>query len=247
LERIDQAIVEVFSQDKNYQERTIKEAVLQEVLESPEEYLYHTAGYLLGLRHDSRSIPILDEIIEKGNRKWKMRAVKALSTLRDEDCASPLVKALIMDRGKLHREARRALQNLGPLAESAWLEALNHPDNHIRWEAAHGLGQIGDARAAPTLAEGLYDENYVVRWTTANVLSRLGEQGVTAILFVLSSHEMSESFLQAAYHALHRNTSPKIRERIKPLLEVLNNSILKESISCVAQDVLLDWKKERSN
>jgi len=175
-----------------------------------------------------------------------MRAIKALSTLKDEKCASPLIKVLIMDRGKLHREARRALQNLGPLAESVWLEALNHPDSHIRWEAAHGLGQIGDARAAPTLVEGLFDESYVVRWITANVLARLGEQVIPATLSVLCSHEISEPFRQAAYHALHGCTSPRIREHIKPLLDALSGSDSKEPVSSVAQRLLVEWKKVSS-
>ena len=244
-ERIDQAILEVFTQDETMDEKPIKDAVLHEALVHPEDRLQYAAAYILGLRYDPRSIPILARIIDKGNRKWKLRAVKALSTLKDKDCAQPLMKALTSDRGKLHREARRALQNLGSLAESAWLEALNHPDSHIRWEAAHGLGQIGDSRAAPTLAEGLFDESYVVRWASANVLAKMGEKGVPAILSVLCSHEMNQPYRQAAYHALHEIKSLQIRKRIILVLEALNDSTTKERISCVAQNVLLDWENER--
>ena len=244
-ERIDQAILEVFTQDETMDEKPIKDAVLHEALVHPEDRLQYAAAYILGLRYDPRSIPILARIIDKGNRKWKLRAVKALSTLKDQECAQPLVKALTSDRGKLHREARRALQNLGSLAESAWLEVLNHPDNHIRWEAAHGLGQIGDSRAAPTLAEGLFDESYVVRWASANVLAKMGEKGVPATLSVLCNHEMDEPYRQAAYHALHEIKSLRVRKRIMLVLEALNDSTRKEQISCVVQNVLLDWENER--
>lgn len=244
-ERIDQAILEVFTQDETMDEKPIKDAVLHEALVHPEDRLQYAAAYILGLRYDPRSIPILARIIDKGNRKWKLRAVKALSTLKDQECAQPLVKALTSDRGKLHREARRALQNLGSLAESAWLEVLNHPDNHIRWEAAHGLGQIGDSRAAPTLAEGLFDESYVVRWASANVLAKMGEKGVPATLSVLCNHEMDEPYRQAAYHALHEIKSLRVRKRIMLVLEALNDLTRKEQISCVVQNVLLDWENER--
>jgi HEAT repeat protein len=244
FERIDQAIVEVFIQDEDNLERAAKDAVLYEALESSGEYLDYAAAYILGLRHDPKAIPILAEIIDKGNRKWKLRAVRALSTLKNKDCSVPLMKALTTDRGKLHREARRALQNLGSLAETVWLEALNHPDRHIRWEAAHGLGKIGDARAAPTLAEGLYDESYVVRWASANVLASLGEKGVPATLAVLCSHEISEPFRQATYHALHGIKSLRARKKIMPVLYALNDSTGKERVSYVARDVLLDWEEE---
>jgi HEAT repeat protein len=245
LERIDQAIVEVFTQDETLDEKSIKDAVLHEALDNPEGHLQYAAAYILGLRHDPRSIPILGGIIDNGDRNWKLRAVKALSTLKEKACAQLLMKALVMDRSKLHREARRALQHLGPLAESVWLEALNHPESHIRWEAAHGLGQIGDARAAPTLAEGLFDESYVVRWATAHVLAQLGGRGVPATLTVLSKHEMGEPFRKAAYQALHGITSPQIGERIKPVLDAINNSSSKTTVSCVAQKVLLDWEMEK--
>jgi len=246
-ERIDQAIIEVFTQDETVDEKPIKDAVLHEALVHREDRLQFAAAYILGLRYDPSSIPVLADILDKGNRKWKLRAVKALSTLKEKDCAQPLMKALASDRGKLHREARRALQNLGSLAESAWLEALNHPDHHIRWEAAHGLGQIGDSRAAPTLAEGLFDESYVVRWASANVLATLGERGVPATLSVLCNHEMNESFRQAAYHALHGIKSLQVRKRIMLVLEALNDSAKKEYISCIAREVLLDWKKENDD
>jgi HEAT repeat protein len=199
----------------------------------------------LGLRHDPRSIPILSEIIDKGNRKWKLRAVKALATMKDADCARPLMNALIAERGKVHREARRALQNLGSLARSVWLDALDHADHHIRWDAALGLGRIGDHRAAPTLAEGLYNESYAIRWSTANVLAQLGEPGVPAVLSVLSKREMEEPFRQAAYQALHGINSLEIRKQIMPVLEALSNPSPKTPVSHVAQNLLLDWENRK--
>ncbi len=242
-ERIDQAIVEVLTQDENNDENPIKDSVLHEALAHPEDQLQYAAAYLLGLRYDPRAISILAEIIEKGSNKWKLRSVKALATLKVKDCAEPLMKALVLDRGKLHREARRALQKMGQLAESVWLKALNHSDSHIRWDAACGLGQIGDARAAPTLAEGLFDESYAVRWAAANVLAQLEERGVPATLSVLTVRTINQSSRQAAYHALQGITSPRIHERLLPLLEALCSSTSSVTVPSVAQRLLMEWER----
>ena len=242
LERIDQAIVEIFTQDETIDEKPIKDAVLHEALVHPEDRLQYAAAYILGLRHDPKSIPVLAEIIEKGNRKWKLRAVKALSVLKDKDCAQPLMQALTSDRGKLHREARRGLQNLGSLAESTWLEALNHPDSHIRWHAARGLGEIGDARYVMILAEGLRDENYAVRWATADVLTRLGVQAIAATLTMLTRHKLDEPFRRAACHALYGITSQKTRKRLKPLLDALHGLTPSVEAPVAAQRLLMEWE-----
>ena len=132
---------------------------------------------------------------------------------------------------------------MGPRAKAVWLDALDHPDKHIRWEAAHGLGRMGDSRAALTLAEGLLDENYVVRWISANVLARLGEEGSLSILCVLRNNQLSKAVLQAAYHALNDTSSSKNRERIVPLLNILIGSASSETISAAAGQLLNEWEK----
>ena len=50
---------------------------------------------------------------------------------------------LVEGEPELHRQAGRALMNLGEAARGTWLAVLDHPDSHIRWHAARGLGQIG--------------------------------------------------------------------------------------------------------
>jgi HEAT repeat protein len=109
--------------------------------------------------------------------------------LKDERCGPPLIKALALERGELHHAAHRALQDLGPLAESAWLEALHHPNDHVRWHAARGLGSIGNVRGALMLAEGMRDKSELVRWATADVLAHMGAPAVPAVLTILSHHK----------------------------------------------------------
>jgi len=240
--RIDLSIIEVFLIDEHEFETVIKEEVLSQALEDPEPKMRQAAAYIAGMRGDIRAVPILAETIRTGNRDWQLRAVKALAVLGDESCVLPLVSALTMNREKLHREARRALIGMGELAEPAWVDLLKHPDSHIRWEAARGLGDIGDARAAPILVEGLLDSNYAVRWATADVLARLGESAVPAMLKFISYRIMTERSRQAAYHALHGIKSRETRARLEPLLNALRNSTASGEVSTIAHRLLVEWE-----
>jgi HEAT repeat protein len=243
LERIDQAIIEVFTQDERGWEKCEKESALMVGLNESDLLMQQACAYLLALRGDVQAIPFLADTVKNGTRNWQLRAIKALEFLNRERCAQPLLTALFMNRDELHREACRALHNLGQLARPAWVNALNHPDKHIRWEAAHGLGQIGDARAVDILAEGLLDENYAIRWATVDVLVHLGARTIPSVLTILSRCTLNELSRQAAYHALHGILSASTHERIKPLLDALKGPVPDIEARTIAQRLLLEWKK----
>jgi HEAT repeat protein len=241
-ERIDQSLIELFTQDENDWEISMKETALQKALEDPEPLVRYASSYLLGLRGDLQAIPVLDEAIESGIKEWQLRAVRALAVLKDTLCGPPLLKLLISGRGELHREAGRALRGLGELAKSTWVEILDHPNNHIRWHAARGLGEIGDVRYSMILAKGLRDKNYVVRWATADVLAKLGEKAVPSTLTMLTHHKLDKQFCQAAFHALHGITSPRVQERLKPLLDALRGPAASVEAPLLAQRLLTEWE-----
>ncbi len=242
-QRIDQSIIEIFIEDVSEEDKSIKESALVSGLNDLIPQVQQTAAYLLGLRGDERAIPVLSEALGSGSKDWQLRAIRALESIGDERCGPPLLKALIVDRGEVHREAGRALNHLGRKVESTWLEALNHSDNHIRWHGARGLGIIGDAKYAETLAEGLLDENQVVRWATADVLAQLGVRAVPATLRIISQGKLNEQSRQAAYHALHGISSRQIQKRIKPLLDALHGTAASIEAPSVAQHILMEWEK----
>ena len=242
-QRIDQSIREVFLEDESEEDKTIKETALLSGLGDLIPQIRQSSAYLLGLRGDSHALPVLSDTLDTGSKEVQLRAIRALESVQDERCGPPLLKALIKDRGEVHREAGRALNRLGHLVESTWLEALDHPDNHIRWHGARGLGKIGDARYAYKLAEGLLDENQLVRWATADVLTKLGTKAVPATLTIISQCELNEQSRQAAYNALHGIMSRQIQARIKPLLDALRGPAASIEAPVIAQHLLMEWEK----
>jgi HEAT repeat protein len=239
--RIDNAICEAFVTDTSDEDRELKLIVLREGMAHSDARLRYAAAFLLGLRKDPRAVPILDEAIDAAEPQLQLRAIHALALLKDESCGRPLIKALAKDRSILHQAANRALHDLDTAAGPAYLEALNHPNRHIRWHAARGLGHIGDARCVDVLVEGLYDDNQSIRWATARVLADLDRLAVPAILNVLIQHTLTEPLREAGFHAMNSMPSTQTRERLRPLLLVLRSATTSMQASAIAHHLLADW------
>jgi hypothetical protein len=223
-ECIDETIIAVLSEDEYVWEAAIKDSVLREALKAADERVGQAAAFLLALRGDVDMIPALDKVIDEGKMVWKLRAIRGLAALNDERCAPALIKAITMDRDVYHRAAVEALRKLGPKAEPAWQAALNHPNSHIRWHAAYALGVLGDARGVQLLAEALFEEDSNVRWASVEVLTRLGELALPAILKALSSRASMGPGRQAIFQALKGAAfhSPEAQARLKPLFDCLH-------------------------
>ncbi len=245
VDKLEPAIVDTFVIDESQVETEIKQAVLLEALEGPIN-IRRAAAYLMGLRRDGRALPVLDEIvgdrIERGEAiAWQLRAIEALAALGDPDGAPILGRALTMGRGAIHQAASKALRELGEAAEPVLLDALSHPNSHIRWHAARALGQIGDPRGADILAQGLLDENQAVRWATASVLAGLDAAAIPSILRVLVRHPLNEPLRQAIYHALHAMTTPHTQNYLQPLLDALKGPAPGVEAPAVAGRMLAEW------
>lgn len=251
------SITEVFTIDESKEERYQKEELLHRILNLDDEgneelkLLRYGAAYLLGMRGDQCAITILDEMIETGDSILVEQAIQALSVIHHEESAEPLLKALVLtletNQRKLHQKATTALNELGPLAEAAWLSALEHENSHIRWHAARGLSQIGNKSELDALAKGLFDDSHAVRWATANVLADIGYDAVPSILKALTTHPISEPFRQAAYHALHSMRPKELQERLQPLLDALHALGADIKAPMVAEKMLEDWKNNETD
>lgn len=240
-ERIDQALIEFFTVDEGEPDKNAKETVLFEALDQPETQIREAAACLLGLRGHTQVIPSLAETIKAGKMIWKERAIQALGNLKDPASGELLISALSMDRDVIHHAALEALKNLGAAAEPAWQKALHHPDSHIQWHAARGLGELGDPRGAGILAEGLLEDNSAVHWASAEVLAQLGPQVIPAILEVLSRQKLAGSSRQAAYSTLQRVTPRELHGTLNPLLEALSSPGTSPEAQAIASGILQNW------
>ena len=242
--RLDRCLIKAFLQDESSWERAFKEATLEMVLQDPDARVRTVAAYLILLRGDLEVIPVLEETLMGSPLRWQLRVIRALGDQKDPRCAPLLLKMLVEGGPELHRQAGRSLLSLGEAARGAWLSILDHPDSHIRWHAARGLGQIGALQSAPILAEGLRDREFVVRWASADSLAQLGEAAVPATLVMLTHHEMEEQFRQAAIHALHGVRSQRVQDRLKPLLDSLRGPNAGVEAPMLAQRLLAEWERQ---
>jgi HEAT repeat protein len=261
--RVIQSITEVFVLEAAQAaegELEVKQAVLLPALEDADPLTRWAAAYLLGLRGNLRAAPVLDEILSSTCREtdclnveqcihWQLRAIQALAGLNDVVCGPPLIKGLASPERTVHHAAGAAINELGRLAEPALLNALHHPDAHVRWHAARALGQIGDPRAVDILAEGLYDDRQDVRWTAARVLAYLDAPAIPSILKVLCAQPVSEPLRQSAYHALNSMAclhTAEISVYMEPLLDALRRQSAISTIAVeapvIAQRMLAEWK-----
>jgi HEAT repeat protein len=245
------AIIEAYTTDYIEAERALKQRVLQDGMTSTGR-VRQAAACLMGLRGDVQALPILERIIQDATQvplkrrgpagDWSILAVEALAAIDDPRCGPPLLLALSEGPGELHRSASRAIRDLGDTVSDSLVEALNHPDSHVRWHAARALGQTGNPTGIETLVLGLHDEHPAVRWATASVLASLDAQAIPYILRDLIRRPMSETYRQAVYHALHAMPSRHTRIYLQPLLEALQGSAATVQAPAIAQKMLAEWK-----
>jgi hypothetical protein len=240
-QRLDVSIVDAFMEDCTQAEGDRKNSILAIAIDSKEILLRYAAAYLAGLRGNPAALPVLEEMLQAGDRHWQSRAIQALSAIKETKSAELLVQVLIRHHEQFHQEARHGLAELGALSEAAWLEILDNPDPHICWHAARGLAEIGNTTALEILAQGLCDENKTVRWVTSDLFAHIGAKAIPNILKVILSSPFSDECRQATYHALRSIKSYRARESLKPLVSALSSPSTKQIAQIIAERMLKDW------
>jgi HEAT repeat protein len=238
---LDVSIVDAFMEDCSPAENDRKSSHLEMAIHSKETKLRYGAAYLAGLRGNPAALAILEEMLQAGDHLWQLRAIQALSAIKENKSAELLVQIMVRNHEQFHQEARRGLAELGNLSESAWLETLNNPDPHIRWHAARGLAEIGNTSALQILAQGLCDENQTVRWVTSDLLAHIGAKAIPDILKLILSSSYSDESRQAAFHALRGIKSYRASECLKPLVSALSSPSTKQIAQIIAERMLNDW------
>lgn len=242
--QFDDSLLAAFTEDRSEAERRAKVRALEKALEDIDLCINQSAAYLLGMRRDPRAIPALADALTRAGRGMQVRAIRALAEIGDGRCASILMQALAADRDILHHEAGWALGKLGEAARPVLMMALDHPDEHIRWHAARFLAELGDARAADVLADGLCHANAAIRRASVQALGYLDARAVPAILALWGRSTLDEPSRQAACQALFAMQVPATRHRLQPLLEALHGIATRDRAAAVARRLLVNWPLE---
>ena len=103
---------------------------------------------------------------------------------------------------KRRERARLTLAALGRPALPCLTEALQHPTEWVRWEAATSLGMIASPDSATALTATLEDPSPSVRLAAAEALAEIGNPACPVLIETLSKRFDSESVRQGAHRVL---------------------------------------------
>jgi len=113
-------------------------------------------------------------------------AAEALGDIGDAGAVEPLISALKNEEiSGVRWKAAEALAMIGPASVGPLIDALQHPDDDVRWKAAIALGEIGDPRAVDPLIRCLSDKDRFVIGRAALALGMIGKPAVEPLICVL--------------------------------------------------------------
>jgi HEAT repeat protein len=139
---------------------------------------------------DERNVRGLVMALKHRDPAVAYEAVEALGEIGDPAAAGPLTEALTGDKySGLRWKAAEALTQIGTESVPYLINALENPDEDVRWKAAISLGEIGDRRAIDPLIRLLGDEDRFVRSRAAYAIGIMGEQVIQPLAEVLSTEK----------------------------------------------------------
>lgn len=176
------------------------------------------AAELLGRVGNAKAVPaLLDTVAATRTEDADVReiALRALARIGDPRALSPLVNALKQSEVWLVPRIADILTRHGDLAVDPMIAFLEDPARHpARAWAASILGEVGAARAFPSLVRALTDLDDEVRAKSASALGRIGDGRAVGYLL---DHLLSDPapFVRARIaQALGQFDQPEVVERL---------------------------------
>jgi len=133
-----------------------------------------------------------------------------------------LVAALASPDRVTRLTARETLVSLGHPAVGALIPLLDDQHDHVRWEAAKSLADIGDPAAAEAMVKSLEDRDAGVRWLAAEGLIRMRRACLKALLHTLIERPDSVWLRDGARHVLHGLGKIGAADGMAPVLAALD-------------------------
>ncbi len=141
------------------QRRSEVAAQLAELIDHSDNAIQREAMAALSAWGTDEQIPAWIEVLENGSPSLRNKARDALAATKNPQAAEAL--ALLMEKDRFG--ASRALKQMGPVAESAVIIMLEHPEPFIRSEASKILGEIGGKDSMRALKKLARDPSSISR------------------------------------------------------------------------------------
>ena len=159
------------------------------------------------------------------------------------DASKQNVDRLVAELGSKNaverRDARAALVQIGSAAVPALLDALDAPQQHIRWEAAKSLAEIAEPAAAERLVAALGDKDSDVRWVVGAALIALGPNAVKPLLTTLTKSDLPDGVYPGAHHVLHDLVERgDLASLLEPVLKAFDEPEPKIAVPVAAAEAL---------
>lgn len=184
----------------------------------------------------------------------RSQAVLALGQAGDENAIPALIDVLINDGAlNVQEDATWALTKFGAAAVDPLVVLLAHPNSHVRHNAVHTLGKIGNARTIEALMPLLNDPEGDVRLKTVYVMGQLKAVSVAALVLERLADDietirttafevlenMGEAVLPNLLHGLTHDNA-LVREASATLIGLTENADSVEALSRLLTDDNLD-------
>ncbi|MDH7569530.1 MAG: HEAT repeat domain-containing protein, partial [Armatimonadota bacterium] len=171
----------------------------------------------LALRRDMRALEPLLRAVEERHPSLCQPAVYALALLADLRTLPPLVNLLADSDPPLRDAARRALAVWGgnqPGAAEELVRALDGGESALRTAAAVALAYRGDGRALRPLLRVLLRTRDPAQAVAAEALTRLGSDGVEALIAQRTHHaaRVREAVATALGHSGATRAGPAVMD-----------------------------------
>jgi HEAT repeat protein len=146
---------------------------------------------------------------------------------------TPLINDLTCNDVYKCRRARQALVTMGDSAVPYLVDALKFRKGWVRWEAAKAL------------VDALGDKTFDVRWLAAEGLIPRGREGLVVLMQALIGKSDLGWFREGAHHVLFDLSQGNLGEKVKPVLESLEDVDASVEVPLKAK-TLLDLLEEQA-
>ncbi len=157
-----------------------------------------------------------------------------------------LVQDLSSQDPVTRQEARRKLVLMGASVVPQLKPLLNAVDEHVRWEGAKALGEIGGAAAAQALAHALSDPSRDVRWAATQGLIASGDEGLEPLLHELITRSGLVWVREAGIRVLDAALQEKGSAYLRPVIKALKDRAPIFEVPIAAYEALVMLHRERA-